>query len=44
MDGGVIPAEIKRWLQNQEYYYFSQCRMLYEVTGFGLSSFHLNFV
>jgi len=45
MDGRDIPAEVKRWLENQEYYYFSQGPvLLYEVTGVGLRSFLLNFV
>jgi hypothetical protein len=45
MDGCGIPAEIKRWLEDQEYYYFSQGPVLLcEVTRFGLSNFLLNFV
>jgi len=43
MDGRGIPAEIKRLLENGEYYYFSQGRvLLYEVTCFGLISFLTN--
>jgi len=45
MDVRGIPAEIKRWLENQEFLYFSQGPvLLYEVTGFGFTSFLLNFV
>jgi len=45
MDGCGIAAQMKRWLENQEYYYFSQGPVLLcEVTGFGLSSFLFNFV
>jgi hypothetical protein len=45
MDGRGILAEIKHRLENQEFYYFSQGPvLLYEVSGFGLINFFLNFV